>query len=181
MKCTLSLMKIFCAVGLSTALLFSLLPSTAAARGSLKVEVTPPTSYLLPNAAQTCNGKTLSPFRFRFAGLRLSWTGIRPLTGATLVVAFQNTNLVGGEFLCEITGTDFDALVGTTQTSLPPGAVVKNTSSCALECGAVGLVDRAVPFHAVGTATVIGLSTELGQTNPAQEQASAPISIDYAP
>ena len=95
-----------------------------------------------------------------------------------MVVAFQNANFKGGEYICVVSGKEFDAIFGTSGSAV--AADVTSVAGCNAQCGGVELIDSAVAFASQGTVSVFG-TTQIGSASHVQQRASIPITVDFVP
>ncbi len=133
---------------------------------------------LQKNAGVTCAQSPVSALRIDLGQLKLVWKSLAPLQSASIVVAFENANLKGAQYVCEIDGREFDAVFGTQGASVDSS--VTSLSNCNIQCGGVEMNAGAPAFSSVGTVSLFG-TTQIGSASRVQQHATIPISINYVP
>lgn len=144
----------------------------------LGLSVDPVVVTLDPTSGQTCAHSSVSGPRLSLQSVSIDWTGSAPLDEATIIVAFQHANIRGGQYICMVDGNEFDAVFGTENAAVKKS--LKSLAGCSLQCGGIELLRPQEAFRATGTVTVVGL-TQIGSVGRTQQQASAPISINFKP
>ena len=95
-----------------------------------------------------------------------------------MVVAFENANFKDGEYICVVSGKEFDAVFGTLGSAVTND--VTSVPGCNAQCGGIELLNPAVAFSSQGTLSLFG-TTQIGSATHVQQRASVPITVDFVP
>gem|GEM_PF-6566330 len=145
---------------------------------ALGLKLSTSTVFLLNSSGQTCTSSSVSPLRISFGQIKLEWKSSAPLDAGSLVAAFENANFRGGEYICVISGKEFDAVFGTLGSAV--AGDVTSVAGCNAQCGGVELLDSAVAFSSQGTVSVFG-TTQIGSATHVQQHASVPVTVEFVP
>lgn len=126
----------------------------------------PSKSYRISNTEDySCGGNTSNPpdiqaSHINFRKLKVRWKGEKDLVLEGVRVVLNSSDLAGGVFEKEITGTDFDVLVGSVSSTrtLSPGGELE--MSCDMKIGGISLNDPKRSAFGSGYVRLLGATAD---------------------
>lgn len=126
----------------------------------------PSKSYRISNTEDySCGGNTSNPpdiqaSHINFRKLEVKWRGEKDLVLEGVRIVLNSSDLSGGVFEKEITGSDFDILVGSVSSTriVSPGEVLK--MSCDMKIGGISLNDPKRSAFGSGYVRLLGATPD---------------------
>lgn len=145
----------------------------------------PSKSYRISNTDDySCGGNTSNPpdvqaSHINFRKLKVKWKGEKPLVLEGVRVVLNSSDLSGGVFEKEISGTDFDILVGSVSSTQILQPDEELTMGCDMKIGGIALIDPKRAAFGSGFIKLLG-STADGEVDTAVGNESY-FSFDFSP